>query len=64
MDFDCDELYAGGGLRMQHAGKRLKLGVSADVYLDTARATAGGGWSGGCVWGAVAPSSAAAAPRG
>jgi len=33
------ELYAGGGLRMQHAGKRLKLGVSADVYLDTARAT-------------------------
>ena len=33
------ELYAGGGFRMQHTGKRLKLGVSADVYLDTTRAT-------------------------
>lgn len=33
------ELYAGGGLRMQHTGKRLKLEVSADVYLDTTRAT-------------------------
>ncbi len=33
------ELYAGGGLRLQHAGKRLKLGVSADVYVDTTRAT-------------------------
>lgn len=33
------ELYAGGGLRLQHTGKRLKLGVSADVYVDTTRAT-------------------------
>lgn len=33
------ELYAGGGLRLQRTGKRLKLGVSADVYVDTARAT-------------------------
>lgn len=33
------ELYAGGGLRLQHAGKQLKLGISADVYVDTTRAT-------------------------
>lgn len=33
------ELYAGGGLRLQRAGKRLKLGLSVDVYLDTTRAT-------------------------
>jgi hypothetical protein len=33
------ELYAGGGCRLQHLGKRLKLGVSADLYVDTTRAT-------------------------
>ncbi len=33
------ELYAGGGLRMQRLGKRLKLGFSVDVYVDTTRAT-------------------------
>ncbi len=33
------ELYAGGGLRLQRLGRRLKLGISADVYLDTTRAT-------------------------
>lgn len=33
------ELYAGGGLRLQRTGKYLKLGVSADVYVDTTRAT-------------------------
>ncbi|MDP2311378.1 MAG: hypothetical protein Q8P41_00620 [Pseudomonadota bacterium] len=33
------ELYAGGGLRLQRTGKRLKLGFSCDVYVDTTRAT-------------------------
>ncbi|MFN7143088.1 MAG: hypothetical protein ACK4YP_04885 [Myxococcota bacterium] len=33
------ELYGGGGLRLQRTGKRLKLGVSVDIYVDTTRAT-------------------------
>lgn len=33
------ELYAGGGARVFHDWRRLRLGVSADLYADTLRAT-------------------------
>lgn len=33
------EIYAGGGVRLQSLSKRLKLGISADLYIDTSRAT-------------------------
>lgn len=33
------ELYAGGGARLQRVGKRVRIGISADLYVDTTRAT-------------------------
>lgn len=33
------ELYAGGGARVFHDWPRLRLGVSADLYVDTLRST-------------------------
>lgn len=33
------ELYAGGGARLQRSGKRVRIGVSADLYGDATRST-------------------------
>lgn len=33
------ELYLGGGARVQRTGRRLRFGISADLYVDTLRTT-------------------------